>query len=192
VGRYTVLLLAVTIALLTGAVGSPGPAAGQGTEAKAYGEGGGRALVPRAAAGGKLKTIYLFTGVTDDGEQGSANRKEATSVTCTNVDPKKDADIEVRVFQYNGTDMFTGTVTAPPGRTFTFSTQNTTIYFDDAILKAPESTDPGTDAIFQGFGRVLASHKNVVCTAQALDPLNYPPVFAVGLDMLRTASAPKK
>ena len=67
----------------------------------------------------------------------------------------------------------------PPGRTFTYSTQNTTIYFDDVILGG----NPGTDAIFQGHGRVYTANPNVICTAQALDPLNYPQFFAVKLPM---------
>ncbi len=32
-----------------------------------------------------LTLLYRFTGVTDDGEQGSGNRKAATAIHCTNL-----------------------------------------------------------------------------------------------------------
>jgi hypothetical protein len=120
-----------------------------------------------------LSTLFRFNGVTDDGQQGSTNRKEATSIHCTNIDSSANVQLEVQLIQWNGIDVYTGTVSMPPNRSFTFSTQNTTIYFDDVILGG----SPGTPAIFQGSGRVLSSSPNVICTAQILDPLNYPPVF---------------
>lgn len=125
-----------------------------------------------------LAIILQFSGISDDGEQGSTSRKEATSIHCTNV-YTGNVTVEVQIYQWNGTDIYTGTVTMPPNRTFTFSTQNTTIYFDDVLLGG----SPGTPAIFQGSGRVLADNPAVICSAQVLDPLNYPPVFAVGLEM---------
>lgn len=112
------------------------------------------ALKARQAPAG-LSLLYRFTGVSDDGEQGSANRREATSIHCTNVSAS-DVSLEMQIFQWNGTDVFTGTVSMPPNRTFTFSTQNTTIYFDDLILGG----GTGTDAIFQGSGQI--DRKSVV------------------------------
>ena len=128
-----------------------------------------------------LSILYRFSGVTDDGEQGSTNRKEATSIHCTNINSSADVQLEVQLVQWNGTDVFTGTATIPPNRSFTFSTQNTTIYFDDVFLGG----SPGTPAIYQGSGRILSSNPNVICTAQVLDPLNYPPVFVSGLELFR-------
>ncbi|MCA9957162.1 MAG: hypothetical protein KC434_20680, partial [Anaerolineales bacterium] len=96
-----------------------------------------------------------------------------TSIHCTNINNSTDVQLEVQLVQWNGTDVFTGTATVPPNRSFTFSTQNTTIYFDDVFLGG----SPGTPAIYQGSGRILSSSPNVICTAQILDPLNYPPVF---------------
>jgi len=125
-----------------------------------------------------LIEVYRFSGVSDDGEQGSANRKEATSIHCTNTSAA-DNEVEVQVYQWNGTDVFTGTVTMPPNRTFTFSTQNTTIYFDDVILGGV----PGTDPVFQGSGQILSESADIICSAQVLDPLNYPPIFATKLTM---------
>jgi len=127
-----------------------------------------------------LDIIYRFSGVTDDGEQGSASRREATSIHCTNVSTST-TQVEVQIFQWNGTDVYTGTVNMPVNRTFTFSTQNTTIYFDDILLGG----SPGTDAIFQGSGIIFADNPNVICTAQALDPLNYPPIFATSLPLYK-------
>jgi len=120
-----------------------------------------------------MSTLYRFSGATDDGEQGSGNRKEATSVLCTNIDSTQNAQVEVQIFQWNGTDVFTGTVNMPPNNSFTFSTQNTEIYFEDVIIGG----NLGTPAIFQGSGRILSSHANVICTVEVLDPLNYPPIF---------------
>jgi hypothetical protein len=127
-----------------------------------------------------LPLLYTFAGVTDDGEQGSADRKEATSIHCTNLDTEN-AQVEVQVYQWNGTDVFTGTVNMPPNRSFTFSTQNTAIYFDDVLLGG----SPGTPAIFQGSGRVLSASPRVICTAQVLDPLGYPPMFVSALELFR-------
>ena len=120
-----------------------------------------------------LSTLYRFNGVTDDGEQGSVNRKEATSIHCTNISSSTNAQLEVQLFQWNGIDVYSGTATIPPSRSFTFSTQNTTTYFEDVLIGG----SPGTPAIFQGSGRILSSQPDVICTAQVLDPLNYPPIF---------------
>jgi hypothetical protein len=125
-----------------------------------------------------LPVLYRFTGVTDDGEQGSATRKEATTIHCTNVGSNI-AQVEVQVYQWNGTDVYTGTANIPVNGTLTFSTQNTTIYFDDVILGG----SLGTPAIFQGSGKILSSSPQVFCTAQALDPLTYPPNFVTKLPL---------
>ncbi len=134
------------------------------------------ALAPAA----DLSEVFRFSGIADDGQQGSATRKEATSIHCTNISAANN-QVEVRVYQWNGTDVFTGTVNMPPNRTFTFSTQNTTIYFDDVLLGG----SPGTTAVFQGVGVVLAESPQIICSAQVLDPLSYPPIFAVSLEIYK-------
>jgi len=123
-----------------------------------------------------LSVLYQFSGVADDGEMGSSNRKKATSIHCTNVDTT-DVQVEVQIYQWNGTDVYTGTLIMPPNRTSTFSTQNTFLYYEDVFIGG------GTPAIFQGSGRVLTDSPEVICSAQVLDPLNYPPVFVSGLEM---------
>ncbi len=125
-----------------------------------------------------LPLLYRFTGVSDDGQQGSLTRKEATSIHCTNASPDV-AQIEVQLYQWNGTDVFTATIDAPVNRTFTFSTQNTTIYFDDILIGG----SPGTSAIFQGSGQIFSSSPDVFCTVQVLDPFNYPPIFVTKLPL---------
>jgi hypothetical protein len=131
-----------------------------------------------AAAPSATSVILQFSGVTDDGQKSSSARKEATSILCTNTG-NNNASIEVQLFQWSGSMVYTATVSAPPKASYTFSTQNTTIYFDDVIF----GTGGGTDAIFQGYGRVLSNRSSVICTAQVLDPLGYPPVFMDKLTM---------
>ena len=137
-----------------------------------------RIVEPDIGAAVDMQLLYRFSGVSDDGLQGASTRKEATSVHCTNV-AGTNTLVEVQLYQWNGTDVFTGTVNMPPNRSFTFSTQNTTIYFDDVLLGG----SPGTAAIFQGSGQVWASQRDVICTAQVLDPLGYPPIFATELTL---------
>jgi hypothetical protein len=125
-----------------------------------------------------LPLRYLFSGVADDGQQGGSNRKAATSVHCTNLSLANN-QVEVRVYQWNGTTVFTGTVNIPPNRTYTFSTQPTAIYFDDVTIGG----FPGTTTIFQGSGRILAQSGDLICTVQVLDPLNMPPTFVTKLTL---------
>jgi hypothetical protein len=120
---------------------------------------------------------FLFSGVSDDGNQGGGDAQEATSVHCTNVgvDP---VNIEVQIFNYDGS-VYTATISLGPDNTATFSTQATAIFFDDVIVGGI----PGTPAIYQGHGRVLANGWSVICSAQVLDPQGYPPAFLTGLEM---------
>jgi hypothetical protein len=116
----------------------------------------------------ELPVRYTFSGVTDDGAQGASDRKEATSIHCTNLSRAAN-QVEVQIFQWSGALVYTSTVGIASYGSMTFSTQNTTIYFDDVVLN--------TDAIFQGSGRILSSSPRIICTVQVLDPLGYPPVF---------------
>ncbi len=127
-----------------------------------------------------LNLLLQFSGVTDDGAKGAATRKEATSILCTNFAPAS-SQIEVQLYQWSGALIYTATVTAAPNATYTFSTQNTTIYFDDVIF----GTGGGTNSIFQGAGQVWTELNRVFCTAEVLDPLGYPPEFATSLEMFQ-------
>lgn len=130
------------------------------------------------AAPNPVVPVLQFSGVTDDGKKGAPDRKEATSILCTNAGTTN-ATIEIELYQWSGALVYTGTVTAAPKQSYTFSTQNTTIYFDDVIF----GTGGGTDSIFQGYGRVLSDRSTIRCTAQVLDPLGYPPVYMDKLTM---------
>lgn len=153
---------------IEGEAGKTGRAQGEGLDLKRPSQDG-------------LTLLYRFSGVTDDGQQGSTNRKEATSIHCTSIEPLANNQVEVMLYQWNGTDVFTGTVNMTPNRTFTFSTQNTTIYFEDVILGGI----PGTDAISQGSGQIWSETDQVICTAEVLDPLNNPPEFATSLELFQ-------
>ncbi len=129
-----------------------------------------------------LDLLYQFSGVTDDGAKGAATRKEATSILCTNFAPAS-SQIEVQLYQWSGALIYTATVTAAPNASYTFSTQNTSIYFDDVIF----GSGGGTDSIFQGAGQVWTDSNRVICTAEVLDPLNYPPFFMLSLPLYDSA-----
>ncbi len=124
--------------------------------------------------------LYVFSGVTDDGAQGGASRKEATAVHCSNFGTT-DAQVEVQLYQFDGATVYTGSTTIQVNRTWTFSTQNTLIYSDDVIVGG----NPGTNAISQGLGRILADQTSIVCTAQVLDPLNNPPQYMANLTLFK-------
>jgi hypothetical protein len=68
------------------------------------------------SAANDLGVVYRFSGATDDGQQGSSSRREATSVLCTNIDDTGNAQVEVQIIQWNGTDIYTGTMNMPPKR----------------------------------------------------------------------------
>lgn len=125
-----------------------------------------------------LPLRYRFSGAADDGQQGGASRAKATAVHCTNLSATNN-QVEVQVYQYDGVSVFTGTASIPPNRTYTFTTQATTVYFDDVTLGG----FPGTAAIYQGSGRILAQSGELICTAQVLDPLNLPPTFVTQLTL---------
>jgi len=146
----------------------------------AEGEANGVSAGQMGEAPATMSLLYVFSGVTDDGLQSAAGRKEATSILCTNL-AASNTTIEVHVFNWDGSEVGTGNVTAAPNNSYTFSTQNTTIYFEDVIL----GSGGGTPAIFQGFGQVWTDQTNVICTAEVLDPLGYPPVFVSALELFR-------
>jgi hypothetical protein len=132
------------------------------------------AAIPLAAgrdrAPQELTVLYLFSGATDDGLQG-AGGKEATAVHCTNYSAQP-LSVEVQILNYDGA-MYSSTAEIGSDDTYTFSTQATALFFDDVFIGG----SPGTPAIFQGAGRVLAGGRDVICTAQVLDPTGYPPAY---------------
>jgi len=126
----------------------------------------------------KVMAVQLvFKGVSNDGEQGSDTRNEATSIQCTNTSSDK-IKVEVDVYDDSGS-VYTGSISLSPNRTATFSTQNTAIYYEDVILGG----STGTGFISQGYGEVLSESEDVICSAQVLDPLNVPPDYITVLEL---------
>ena len=121
----------------------------------------------------------LVSGVTDDGEKGSPLGKEATAITCTNLGAA-DAIIEIRVYQWTGALLYTSIIASGPMKTVTFSTQPTSLYFDDVIINAGAG---GTAVIEQGAAVIFSDSPAIICTAQMLDPVGYPPAYMDKLAM---------
>jgi hypothetical protein len=101
--------------------------------------------------------------------------KQATVVQCTNVDETEPTEVEVQLFQYNATSVYTGTVTADPLDTATFESSQVPFYTADTFMSAGE--------VEQGYGRILTEHRNVICTVQTVDPENSPPTWAFDLPL---------
>lgn len=114
-----------------------------------------------------FKVVYLFTGA-------RAGGGIATSVHCTNVDPSKSVSIRVEFYAKTGGWVgFCTRADVTPAETKTFSTSNT-IYTDDCSM--------GSLSMNQGSVRVLTDETiKVICTAQVLDAINFPPSFIVPL-----------
>ena len=93
----------------------------------------------------------------------------ATVVQCTNVDEIEPTGIELQLFQYNATSVYTGTISIDPMDTATFESSSVEFYAADVVM--------GAGFVEQGYGRILAEHKNVICSVQTLDPDNIPPAW---------------
>jgi hypothetical protein len=109
-----------------------------------------------------LVVRFQVSGITDDGAKGAGTAKEATSITCTNTGSTT-TGLQVKLYQYNGTLLHTTTINAVAQNTYTISTQQTALYFDDVYLDS--------DGIYQGSARILSDSPAIICTAQVLDPL---------------------
>ena len=129
---------------------------------------------PAVQNDGPPELVYQFPGVSDDGEQGSVFRQEATTVICTNISGDF-VSVEVRVYSRDRGQVFTSTVDLIDGQTGTWSTQATEVYFEDVILD--------TDIISQGSGEIYSTDPAVICSVQVLDPFNSPPGYLVGLPL---------
>lgn len=129
---------------------------------------------PRPTVRGTDREFY-FSGVVDDGEKGSSNRREATSFHCTNLGGTA-ANVELAIYYLTSgsTPIATSSYPINPGETVTVSTQNTDIYYDSITLD--------TNSIFyQGLAHIKTDSQDVICTGQILDPRFYPPKFAAEL-----------
>ena len=127
-----------------------------------------------------LTTIYVGSGVTDDG--ASANVGVATSIHCSNV---SGVTVQVRALVLNSAGLVAGSVTfpVPHGRTFTFSTHETAIFVDG-------SGNLATNSVAQGVVNVEATNSAVFCTAAVIDAENLKPTFSMPLHLVRVNPHP--
>ena len=123
---------------------------------------------------GVLDLLYRATGVTNISTV-------ATSVHCTNIGTSN-GWITLRVLNWNG-DSACSILNhqIAPDDTETLSTQNTSIYVEDA-------TCDGAPTVNQGMLSVWAEptgSTDIICTAQVLDPGADTPAFATTLTLYR-------
>ena len=131
-----------------------------------------------AVAFGSLTTIYVASGVRDDG--GGDNAGAATTFHCSNVSGVA-AQIRFPVLNFNGVTAANITVTVGNGITHTKSTHGTAITEDLPHLS------PGT-AISQGVVAIHSTQSAVFCNAQVVDAAN--PNVAGDLHLVRVNADP--
>jgi hypothetical protein len=133
--------------------------------------------------GSSLPLLYQFSGARDDGAK-SVSGKAATTLNCSNAGTTSVA-ASYYVYNFSGTVYYYVDFTIPAKYTYTISTQYTVMYSEDVVLHAAGTSDSGTGAIDQGLGQVFSNSRNVICTAQVLDPIGFPPVFVTELELFR-------
>ena len=119
-----------------------------------------------------LLTLYHFAGAVNN---TTASVDRATVVQCTNVDDEEASEVELQLFQYNATSVYTGTINVDPLDTATFESSSVDFYAADVVMS--------TGFVEQGYGRILTEHRNVICTAQTIDPSNTPPTWGFNLPL---------
>lgn len=111
---------------------------------------------------------FHFAGALND-----TGSDKATVVQCSNVDDTEATTIEVQLFEYNASSVYTGTVSVDPMETATFESSQVPFYFADVFMNA--------GIVEQGYGRILAEHENIICTVQTIDSGNSPPTWSFDL-----------
>lgn len=116
-----------------------------------------------------LNPLYHFAGVLN------AEGVEGTAIMCTNIDPTTSTVIEVKLFNYNGSQVDTASLDTAPLRTITFESTQILFFTADSLMDSP--------SIEQGYGLISTEHKNVVCTVQVMDPAHNPPLWIESLPL---------
>jgi len=129
------------------------------------------ATLPAQATTFSLRTIYVASGVTDDG--AIINNGIATSVHCTNLSGKT-ATVRVAVYDPTGTLVGSNAASVANLGTRTISTHSV-VYFSEL--------DSGTGAINQGVLNVSSTESGVFCTAMIVGAAA--PISGVDLHMVR-------
>ena len=129
--------------------------------------------------GEKTKLLYTVVGVLDTNDM-------ATSFHCTSTERVGGKTIRLGIEVFNTSGILSNDVTAgagtfpvAPGRTATLSTRDTSAFFEDNLL--------ATGVIGQGSARIIATSKNMLCSAMLVDPINATPTSMVMLPVSRSA-----
>jgi len=107
---------------------------------------------------GELRTIYVASGVTDNG--GAADTGHATSFVCSNVSGVT-AKLRYLVLGFNGSIEADVTIDLPHAQTHTASTHSTVGFREDADLL--------TGSINQGVVNIESDQSAVFCSAMLLN-----------------------
>jgi len=128
----------------------------------------------------KLTTIYIGSGVYDSA--ASDNLGTATAVHCSNV---SGVSVQVRVLILGGDGAVAGSLTRTlaHGATVTFSTHETSLFFD-------RDNSLATGGVAQGVVNVEATNSAVFCTAAVIDAAGNPPVFTMPIHLVRVNPHP--
>lgn len=112
-----------------------------------------------------LTPLYHFAGALNR----DTDPPLATVVQCSNLgaDPTR---IEVQLYDYDASDVYTGSIGVDPLHTATFESSPVSFYLADVPMVVGN--------VVQGYGRILAQHDDVVCTVQTVDPDGVPPAWA--------------
>jgi hypothetical protein len=116
--------------------------------------------------------LYHFAGVLND-----SVKERGTVVLCTNLDGAISTLIEVQLYNWDATHVDTGSIPVGPLETATFESTTINFYVADVAMNA--------GLVDQGYGRILTSHGNVVCTVQVLDADGSPPAWSMDIPLYR-------
>ena len=115
------------------------------------------AILPAQATTFSLRTIYIASGVSDDG--GAANVGTATTVFCTNASGKS-TTLRIAFYDNAGTIRGLSAVIIPHLTTYTLSTHVVAFFSDQSA---------STGAILQGVLNVSTTESAVFCSAMIVD-----------------------
>ena len=108
------------------------------------------------------KPLYYFSGLlTQPGVKG-------TSIACTNIDPTNSIEMEVILYSHDGSWFVITWPTLTPLRTYRIESTQIPFHTEDNNLNSGWTVN-------QGFGKISANSKNLICTVQVLDAAQNPP-----------------
>jgi hypothetical protein len=126
-----------------------------------------------AAVNDPMQLLYFISGIRDSG--GAAQTGVGTAVHCSNWSGATQR-IQYVFFQFNGTVATNNTADIAHAGTITTVTKLMAVY--------PADLSVNTGAV-RGMVAILATHKDLVCTAMVVDAAASTPTFAVTLHGVR-------